>query len=139
MSDNRMQAFNQKVIEEFRGNAGVVGGPFENAAMMLLNTVGARSGQPRTNPLVYMQDGDDLIIFASYAGGDKHPPCAGGTGDDPVVGVEVGTSQYSAQAQVVAEPERTELYARMAAATTAFAEYQAKTTRVIPVVRLVRT
>ena len=138
MSDNPMQAFNRKIIDEFRANDGVVGGDFANAAMMLLNTIGAKSGQPRTNPLVYISDGDDLIIVASYGGADKHPPWFHNLVANPLVEVEVGAEKYTANARVVPEPSRSEIYARMADSMSAFTEYQAKTSRVIPVVRLER-
>jgi hypothetical protein len=58
---------NARVIEEFRANAGVVGGPWEGATMLLLHTKGAKSGQPRVNPLVYLPDGERYVIIASKA------------------------------------------------------------------------
>ena len=63
-----MSDFNTQVIEEFRANAGKVGGNFEGAPMVIITTTGAKSGQPRTIPLVYLPDGDRVVIFASKAG-----------------------------------------------------------------------
>ncbi len=69
-----MQEFNQKIIDEFRANDGIVGGPFEGASLLLLGTTGAKSGQRRTNPLAYMDEGDRLIVIASFAGAPSNPP-----------------------------------------------------------------
>ena len=68
-----MSDFNASIIDEFRANAGVVGGPFEGASLLLLHTTGARSGAERVNPLVYSTDGDNLVIFASKGGAPTHP------------------------------------------------------------------
>ncbi len=135
---NEAQAFNQKIIEEFRANGGVVGGPFEGAPMLLLGTIGAKSGASRTNPLVYLPDGERMIIFASYAGAPKHPPWYHNLVANSEVTVEVGTETFQAQAVTIDEPERSDLYARMAERMSAFADYAAKTDRVIPVISLTR-
>src|SRR5215212_2500278 len=71
MSDHNN--FNQKIIEEFRANGGKVGGPFEGGTMLLLTTTGAKSGQPRTSPLAYLPDGDNMIIIASKGGAPTNP------------------------------------------------------------------
>lgn len=67
------QDFNQAIIAEFRANGGKVGGQFANRPMLLLNTTGAKSGRPRTNPLVYVTDGDRLVVFASKGGAPSNP------------------------------------------------------------------
>jgi deazaflavin-dependent oxidoreductase (nitroreductase family) len=136
MSD--VKSFNEQVIEEFRANGGVVGGPMEGMPLLLLHTVGAKSGQPRVNPLAYLEDGDRLVIIASFAGAPKHPPWYHNLVANPEVTVEVGTEKYEALATVVGEPERTELYGKVAAAMPVFDEYQSRTERVIPVVVLTR-
>jgi len=131
--------FNAKIIEEFRANAGRVGGQFASVPMLLLHTRGARSGQPRVNPLAYLADDDRLVIVASYAGGPSNPPWYHNLLANPEVEVEVGREKFRALATVAREPERTELYAKMAAAMPAFAQYQSKTNRVIPVITLTRS
>ena len=68
-----MQDFNKMIIEEFRANAGVVGGPFEGATLVLLTTTGAKSGKRTTSPTMYFQDGDRYFIIASNGGADHHP------------------------------------------------------------------
>ena len=134
-----MLEFNQKIIEEFRANEGVVGGPFAGAPLLLLGTTGAKSGEPRINPLAYLDEGDRLIIFASYAGGPNNPPWYYNLLTNPEVTVEVGVDKYQAQASIVEEPERSELYAKMATAMPAFAEYESKTSRAIPVIALAKS
>ena len=136
MSD--MNSWNQAIIAEFRANAGKVGGQFEGAPLLLLHTTGARSGQARINPLAYTRDGDNFIIIASKAGAPTNPDWYYNIVANPQVTLEVGTEQFSAQATVPAEPERTRLYDQMAQAMPGFAEYQRNTTRQIPVVVLSR-
>ncbi len=134
-----MPDFNQAIIQEFRANAGKVGGNFAGANMLLLHTTGARSGQPRTNPLVYTTDGDRLIIIASKGGADNNPDWYYNLLANPVVTVELGTERFQARATAVTEePERSRLYAKMVAHRSGFAEYEQKTSRTIPVVVLER-
>ena len=135
---NPTQEFNKKIIAEFRANKGVVGAPFEGAPLLLLGTIGAKSGEARTNPLAYLADGDRMIIIASFAGADQHPPWYHNLKANPEVIVEVGEEKFSALAAEVDEPERSELYAKMEAAMSAFTEYRQKTDRVIPVIALTR-
>jgi len=130
--------FNRNLIEEFRANGGKVTGQFAGAPLLLLTTVGRKSGQPRTLPLVYGKDGEDLFIIASKAGDDKHPDWFLNLEANPQVTVEVGTDRYEARAQITTEEERARLFAQMAAAMPNFKEYEAKTDRKIPVIRLRR-
>ncbi len=125
-------------IAEFRANGGKVGGQFAGAPLLLLHTTGARSGQPRVNPLAYTRDGDRLIVIASKAGAPTNPDWYYNVVANPLVTVEVGTEQFQAQATIPPEPERTRLYDQMATAMPGFAEYQRRTTRQIPVVVLTR-
>ncbi len=133
-----IQELNRKVIEDFRANGGKVEGQFAGAPLLLLNTTGAKSGLPRTNPLAYMVDGDQLAVVASYAGGPNNPPWFYNLVANPEVEVEVGHERFRATARIADEPERTELYGKMAAAMPVFSEYQGKTQRVIPVIVLTR-
>ncbi|MFD7321768.1 nitroreductase/quinone reductase family protein [Streptomyces sp. NPDC059875] len=138
-----MSDFNQQVIEEFRANGGKVGGMFEGASLLLLTTTGARSGRPHTNPAVYVRDGARLLIFASNAGGPKHPAWFHNLRADAHVTVERGTpdgtvERFSATAEVVEGAERDRLFGEQCDRDPAFAAYQAGTERVIPVVALHR-
>lgn len=130
--------FNQNVIAEFRANGGKVGGQFANMPMLLLNTTGAKSGQPRTNPVAYTTDGDDLIVIASKGGAPTNPDWYYNIKANPVVTVELGREQFSAQAVIAEEAERERLFNQMAAAMPGFAAYQRNTDRKIPVVILKR-
>jgi deazaflavin-dependent oxidoreductase (nitroreductase family) len=132
------QDWNKKIIDEFRANGGKVGGYFKNTSLLILHTTGARSGLPRVNPTAYIEDGDRLVIVASKAGADSHPDWYHNLVANPQVTVEVGTEEFSALASVTKEPERSELFARVAAKYPNFADYERKTTRVIPVITLTR-
>ena len=131
-------SFNEGVIAEFRANGGKVGGPFAGAPMMILTTTGAKSGQPRTMPLVYTTDGDRYVIIASKGGAPTSPDWFHNLVANPEVTVEVGTETFPARASVPEEPEHARLYDAQAALMPNFAEYQQKTTRKIPVVVLER-
>lgn len=133
-----MKEFNQSIIDEFRSNDGVVGGPFEGASLLLLRTIGAKSCLPRTNPLAYLREDDQLIVIASYAGAPSNPPWYYNLLANPEVRVEVGIEKFTALASVVDEPDRSALYAKMASVMPDFSKYQAKTSRIIPVVALTR-
>jgi deazaflavin-dependent oxidoreductase (nitroreductase family) len=131
--------FNQKIIDEFRAHGGKVGGNFANAPMLLLTTTGAKTGQKRTNPLVYLPDGDRLVVFASKAGAPDNPDWYHNLRANPEVTVEVGTETHRAKAVIAQGAERDRLYAEQARRFPTFGTYQAKTTRVIPVIVLERT
>ena len=130
--------WNKTIIEEFRANGGKVGGYFADVTVLLLHTQGAKSQQPRLNPLVYLTDGDRLVIAASKRGAPTNPDWYYNLVANPVVTVEVGTEKFQARAMIAEEPERTHLYDRMAAAMPNYAEYQRNTTRTIPVIILTR-
>lgn len=133
-----LQDFNKSIIEEFRANDGVVGGQFAGATLLLLTTVGAKTGLKRLNPLACLKDDERYVIIASFAGAPKDPPWYHNLLANPEVGVEVGSEQFTAKAEVLGEPERTDLYAKMTEIMPVFSEYQSKTSRVIPVVALTR-
>lgn len=130
--------FNERIIAEFRANGGKVGGRFAGAPMLLLATLGAKSGLRRTTPLVYLPDGDRYIIFASKGGAPTHPSWYHNLLAHPDTTIEVGSETVPVTAVVLTGEERDRLYARQAALRPAFAEYQAKTTRRIPVIALQR-
>jgi deazaflavin-dependent oxidoreductase (nitroreductase family) len=135
---NNPNNWNQANIDEFRANSGKVGGMFAGKTLLLLHTVGAKSGQERINPVAYVADGDRLMIIASKGGAPTNPDWYYNILAHPLVTVEVGTEQFQAQAAIASEPERTRLYNQMVEMMPGFAEYQRKTTRVIPVITLTR-
>lgn len=129
--------FNQPVIEEFRANHGRVGGWFEGARLVLLTTTGARSGRPHTTPVGYYPDSDGrILVIASAAGAPQHPAWYHNLLANPRVTVETGVFTYEADATVLEGEERDRAFARAVEADSGWAEYQARTTRVIPVVAL---
>lgn len=128
--------FQQRVITEFRAHRGRVGGMFEGADLVLLTTTGARSGRPHTTPVGFRADGDRLLVIASAAGADRHPAWFHNLVADPRVTVEVGPFTLEADAAVLQGAERDEQWARAVDADPGWAEYQRKTTRIIPVVAL---
>jgi deazaflavin-dependent oxidoreductase (nitroreductase family) len=128
--------WNTAIINEFRSNAGKVGGPFAGRTLLLLHTVGAKSGQERVNPVAYVKDGDRFVIIASKGGAPTNPDWYHNLLAHPLVTVEVGTDRFQVQAEAASEPERTRLYSLMVAMMPGFAEYQQKTKRVIPVFTL---
>ena len=130
---------NTSVIEEFRANKGKVGGYFAGKPLLLLHTTGAKSGQPRINPVMYVKDGEQLAIVASKGGAPTNPDWYYNLLANPEVSVEVGTEQFQALATVAEEPRRTQLYEKMETQSSSFTEYKHKTTRIIPVVILTRT
>src|SRR3954452_3778227 len=134
-----MNDFNKQVVDEFRANSGVVGGYFEGKNVLLLTTIGAKSGEERLSPLAYTRDGDRYVVAASMGGAPKNPAWYHNLVANPKVTVEVGTEKFEATATVIADrAERDRLYAGMIAHAEGFADYEKKTTRVIPTAALER-
>ena len=127
---------NARIIAEFRANAGEVGEPFANMPLLLLHHTGAKSGAQRVNPLAYMRDGDRYVIFASKAGAPTNPGWYYNLKAHPEVTIEVGTDTVPAVASEATGEERERLFGAQAERAPSFAEYQRKTTRVIPVMVL---
>ena len=133
-----MSDFNAKIIDEFRANAGKVGGPFEGAPVLILHTRGAKTGQERVNPVAYQPVGDALAIFASKSGAPTNPDWYHNLKANPDVKVEVGTDTIDARARVLEGDEREPIWEKQKQLMPGFAEYEAKTTRQIPVLVLER-
>ena len=133
-----MPTFNQNIIDEFRANDGKVGGQFAGAPLLLLTTIGAKSGAQHTSPVAYTTDGDRLVIIASYAGGPRNPAWFHNLVANPEVTVELPGDTFPARAVVASGDDRDRLYAAQAAKMPVFTEYQQKTSRTIPVVTLER-
>jgi deazaflavin-dependent oxidoreductase (nitroreductase family) len=135
-----VNAFNKAIADEFRANGGKVGGQFENANLLLLTTTGAKSGEPRLSPLAYFRIDGKLIIIGSFAGAPKDPAWVHNLRATPQAHVEVGAPQgvqaFDVTARELPSDERDELFEKVAAAAPGFAEYQSKTSRVIPLFEL---
>jgi deazaflavin-dependent oxidoreductase (nitroreductase family) len=131
-----MSDWNSKIIEEFRANGGKVGGQFEGAPLLLLHTVGARTGQPRVNPMMYQQVPDGYAVFASKGGAPVNPDWYYNLLSHPRVTAEIGTGTAEFLARVAEGEERERIWAAQKAAYPGFADYEQKTSRQIPVVVL---
>jgi len=129
--------FNRRNIEEFRANHGRLGGPFEGAPVLLLHSKGARSGEERVTPIMYMADGDRYLVFASAAGADRNPAWYHNLVAHPNAAIEVGDDHVEVRAVELHGAERDAKYALQAERYPGFAEYERKTTRKIPVLALV--
>jgi deazaflavin-dependent oxidoreductase (nitroreductase family) len=137
---SQVNDFNSGIIEEFRSNHGVVGGPFKGAPLVLLTTTGAKSGKPRTNPLAALPEDGRLYVFASKGGAPTNPDWYYNVVAHPEVEVEYGDEKFSAVADVVTGAERDRLFDAQVAQMPAFGDYQERSAgRVIPVVELRRT
>lgn len=135
MSDT--QDWNQQVIEDFRANAGKVGGPFEGASLLLLHTTGAKSGAERVTPIMYQDLGEGRVaVFASKAGADTHPDWYHNVVANPSVDVEIGSDNRTFNARIATGDERNRIWDTQKAMAPGFADYEAKTSREIPVVVL---
>lgn len=128
--------YNDDIIAEFRANAGEVGGNFAGAPMLLLHTVGAKSGRPRVNPMMYLDLDGRRYVFASKAGADTNPDWYHNLVANPDVTVELGTSTYQARASMVSGEHRQRVFDEQASRYPGFRGYQEKTSRVIPVIEL---
>ena len=128
--------FNAPIIADFRANHGQPGGNFAGAPLLLLHTVGARSGAPRINPMMYLADGDRYLVFASKAGSDHNPDWYYNLIAHPEVQIEVGDELLSVQAVELLGAERDSYYAEQARRYPGFADYERKTERIIPVIAL---
>jgi deazaflavin-dependent oxidoreductase (nitroreductase family) len=131
-------AWNQQIIAQFRANGGKNVGQFGDG-LLLLTTVGAKSGQERTTPLAYTRDGDRYVIIASKAGMPTNPDWYYNLLKNPIATIEVGGDTLKVRGSEVKGERREQLYQNHAARFPTFNEYQQKTTRVIPVLVLDRS
>jgi deazaflavin-dependent oxidoreductase (nitroreductase family) len=135
MSD--VQDWNSKIIQEFRANEGMVGGPFSGSPVLLLHTTGAKTGLERVHPMMYADLDGHRYVFATKAGADTNPDWYWNLVAHPDVTVEVGTEIYEAAAVPVTGDDRDRIYAEQAGKYQGFAEYEQMTSRIIPVVELI--
>jgi deazaflavin-dependent oxidoreductase (nitroreductase family) len=132
-----MSDWNSQIIADFRANEGKVGGNFAGAPLLLLHTAGARTGEERVTPMMYLDLEGRRFVFASYAGRDRHPDWYHNLVAHPDVKAEVGTGTYAVTAVPLSGAERDRIFEEQSRRFPGFAEYQQKTERVIPVVELV--
>jgi deazaflavin-dependent oxidoreductase (nitroreductase family) len=131
-----MSEINRRVIEQFRA-----GGPVDGMTrdrLVLLTTTGARTGQPRTTPMMFHRDGGRLLVIASNAGATKDPDWYRNLVAHPRVTVEVGEETYDAQAEPLSGADRDQAWAMLKETYPFFAEHEVTAGREIPVVALIR-
>jgi deazaflavin-dependent oxidoreductase (nitroreductase family) len=133
-----MSDFNQNLVNEFRANDGQVGGQFAGSPLMILTTTGAKSGQPRTIPLVYTKDGERIVIIASKGGAPTNPDWYYNLVANPNATVELPGETFQVKAVIAQGAERDRLFNQQAELMPGFADYQRNTTRQLPVVILER-
>ena len=131
-----MSDWNVAIIEEFRGNGGVVGGMFEGAPLLILQHLGAKSGTVRHSPLMYQRVDSGYAIFASKAGAATNPDWLHNLRANPSTLIEVGNEVIDVTARVAKGDEHERVWSKQKIDYPNFAEYEAKTDRVIPVVVL---
>jgi deazaflavin-dependent oxidoreductase (nitroreductase family) len=131
--------WNAQVIAEFRANGGQVASPYDDPPpMVLLHTIGARTGQEHIVPMRAMPSGDALYVFASAHGSDRQPDWYRNVVAHPEIVIEMGTETVAVQVTEISGAERDAIFARQAARFPIFAEYERKLRRTIPVLRLDR-
>jgi deazaflavin-dependent oxidoreductase (nitroreductase family) len=136
MSDQ--QTYNQRLIAQFRANREQGGDQFAGRPLLLLTTRGAKTGRMHTTPMMYVRDGNRLLVIASNAGAPADPDWYRNLVAHPAVTVEVDAETYPATAVVLEGAERAREWDAIVAAHAFFADHQAKIARQIPVVALER-
>ena len=137
MSEGR--DLNAKIIAEFRANNGEVKAPYDNPPpMLLLHTIGAKSGKQHIVPMRALPDGEALYVFASAHGSERNPDWYYNLIANPEIMIEKGSETILVRATELVGAERDAIFARQAARFAIFAEYQRKLGRTIPVIRLDR-
>jgi deazaflavin-dependent oxidoreductase (nitroreductase family) len=120
----------------YRITGGVLGRRLVDNDMLLLTTRGRTTGNEHTVPLLYLQDGERLVVVASYGGRDRHPEWYLNLVDEPSVKAQTGRNRRSFQARTATEDEREKWWPRVVAAYSDYAVYQGRTERQIPLVML---
>ena len=131
-----IKAINRTAIEQFRAGGPVDG--MNRDRLLLLTTLGRKSGQRVTTPMMFHDDGGRLLVIASNIGAPRHPDWYFNLAANPRVTVEVGTETYDATASTIGGDEREQVWAMLKTNYPFFADHERKTERTIPVVALVR-
>jgi deazaflavin-dependent oxidoreductase (nitroreductase family) len=126
-----LKAFGKLNVPLYRASRGRLFGQLDRAPVLLLTTVGRRSGQPRTAPLVYLADGERLIVIGSNAGHETAPAWSLNLEANPDAEVELGSDRRKVRARVAAGEERAELWRKVNDMYSGFDDYSARTTREI--------
>ena len=133
---SRPADFNTQIIDEFHANEGRVGGTFEGTPLLLLHHTGAKSGKSRINPLAYQSDAGRYVVFASKGGAPTNPDWYHNLKAHPDTTIEVGTDTIDVVASEATGEERDRLFRTQAERSPAFADYEKRAGRIIPVIVL---
>jgi len=136
LGDALIRGLSQANVRLYRWSRGRVGGRVGRSPILLLTTRGRRSGKARTTPLLYLRDGADVAIVASYGGRPQHPAWYLNILSDQQVDVQIGSESFHATARTASPEERNRLWPKLVEMYASYASYQAKTSREIPVVLL---
>lgn len=120
----------------YRATGGRIGGTMGSLRVLLLTTTGRRSGQPRTVPLVYFEDGDRLVVIGSKGGDPRDPLWWENLKATPVAMIQIGSETRRVRARLASPDERERLWPRIKQENAFYAGYERKTSREIPVVLL---
>jgi deazaflavin-dependent oxidoreductase (nitroreductase family) len=120
----------------YRASHGHIGGSFRGAPVLLLHHTGRRSGRERVIPLLYLADGDDVVVVASKGGSHKHPAWFVNLREMPETVIELGSEKRRVKVEVAPEAKRRELWPRVVELYGDYANYQQRTEREIPLVIL---
>lgn len=126
-------------INLYRRTRGAIGGSIAGRSLLLLITIGRKSGQERTTPLLYIKDGGDYILIASYGGAPQDPLWFRNLQAHPEAKIQVGAEVLEVTARKANPEERARIWPLVIGQFKNFADYQTKTTREIPVVILTPT
>jgi deazaflavin-dependent oxidoreductase (nitroreductase family) len=134
-----MRSFNAKLVEEYRANGGKLSGRMANSRLLLLTTIGSRSGQKRITPMGYGEDDGRLIVIASNNAAARHPDWYFNLLANPNVTVELGSEHFAARATAYTGETRAAILPLVRERVPFFESQQAQTTREIPIVILERS
>lgn len=141
LASRAQNAVGKAVVKAHSSVYRATGGKFvgtmgDGRPILLLNTIGRKSGEKRTHPLLYLADGEDMVIVASAGGAPRHPAWYWNLKANPETMVEVGDREVRVRAEEASPEERARLWPRLVEMYSGYGNYQKKTDREIPVVVL---
>lgn len=131
--------FGQEHVKRYRETNGAEGHEWQGTTVLILTTTGRRSGEPRSTPLIYGRDGENYVVVASKGGADEHPDWFRNLVADPQVEVQALADRFPARARIATPEEKPRLWQAALERWPAYADYQRRTEREIPVVVLERS
>jgi deazaflavin-dependent oxidoreductase (nitroreductase family) len=131
-----LRAMQHSNVWLYRKSGGKLGKSFMGASVLLLTTRGRKTGKPRTAALIYLEEGDQLVVVASKGGSPENPLWYRNLQADPSVEVQVGPEQRAMSARTASDTDRARLWPKLVALYSPYADYQSWSDRTIPVVLL---